>query len=287
MRRRTAATTRTANLPSPSMAPWSRTKLIALFAGGALTAVLVVVGLVLAVVQGTTSSSSKKASPLAAGSVPAGSLGAETAAPIDPQAGADELALHPMATVPISASHPLPISLADPGKPILLPRSTRTGPAGVPTGFPHTPEGALAQLAAIDSTALNAASVPAAREVIAVWALPGGPTTSSWSGVAAIAQLLDSAGVSGGTGQLAVVTTPLMGLIKGTVGTDFVIPCVDFEVDVTLNTTARGAIADCQRMVWSAGRWMIGPGAEPADAPSVWPSSDLAYQVGYKDLRRG
>lgn len=280
---------RTANVTTPSgasMAPWSRTKLIALLAGGALTAVLVAVGLVLAVVQGT--SSSKKSSPtVEAGTGPAGPRGVQTVAPLDPQAGPDELAAHPLPTVGLSASHPLPISLADPGKPILLPRSTRTGPAGVPAGFPRTPEGALAQLAAIDSTALNAASLTVARDVIASWALPGGPTTSSWSGLGAIAGLLDSAGVSGGSGQLAVVTTPLMGMIKGTVGQDFVIPCVDFQIDVTLNTTARGAIADCQRMVWSGGRWMIGPGTEPADAPSVWPGSELAYQVGYKDLRRG
>ena len=41
------------------------------------------------------------------------------------------------------------------------------------------------------------------------------------------------------------------------------------------------------RMVWAGERWMIGPGAEPADPPSVWPSTDLARQVGYRDLRRG
>jgi hypothetical protein len=32
---------------------------------------------------------------------------------------------------------------------------------------------------------------------------------------------------------------------------------------------------------------MIGAGAEPADPPSVWPGSDLALQVGYRELRRG
>lgn len=93
-------------------------------------------------------------------------------------------------------------------------------------------------------------------------------------------------GTSGG-GALAVVATPAMGLIKGTVGGDAVVACVDFEVDVTVNSTARGALADCQRMVWTGERWMIGPGTEPADPPSVWPSTDLARQVGYRDLRRG
>ena len=126
------------------------------------------------------------------------------------------------------------------------------------------------------------------RAVIAGWGLPGGPTTSSWSGVHAMATLLTAAGLSGGgSPQLAIVATPLMGLIKGTVGTDFVLPCIDLELDVALTSTARGAVADCQRMVWQAGRWWIGPGPEPAVAPSVWPDSDLALQVGYRDLRRG
>ena len=111
----------------------------------------------------------------------------------------------------------------------------------MPTGFPHTPAGALAQLAAIDQTALQSGSLAEARAVITGWALPGGPTASSWSRGAALAALFDAAGLSGGgSPQLGLVVTPLMGLIKGTVGPDFVIPCVDFELDVTLAQTARG-----------------------------------------------
>jgi len=64
---------------------------------------------------------------------------------------------------------------------------------------------------------------------------------------------------------------------------------------VTLTQTARGAVADCQRMVWqpdttqsngTGGRWMVGPGAEPATPPSVWPDTDLALSVGYRDLTK-
>jgi hypothetical protein len=156
----------------------------------------------------------------------------------------------------------------------------------------------MAQLASIDQTALQSGSLAAARSVIAGWALPGGPTTSSWSVVTALATLLGSAGLSGGgSTQLAIVLTPLMGKIKGQVGADFVVPCVDFELDVTLVQTARGATADCQRMIWTPvvsrdgtvgpavdGRWMIGPGTEPATPPSIWPDTDAAISVGYRDL---
>ncbi|TAM86068.1 MAG: hypothetical protein EPN43_10860, partial [Jatrophihabitans sp.] len=99
-------------------------------------------------------------------------------------------------------------------------------------------------------------------------------------------RLLDAADLpGGGSPQLAITLTPLMGLIKGSIGPDFVIPCVDFELDVTLASTARAAIADCQRMVWTGSRWVIGPGPEPAGPPSAWPDTDAAIGAGYKDLR--
>ena len=226
------------------------------------------------------------------------------------QAAEDALAARAMPTVDQAASQPGPGSTRDPGTPIVLPNPVSTGPAVVPTGFPQTAAGALAQMAAIDATALQSGSLEGARAVITVWALPGGPTASSWSGVAALAQFFDAAGLSGGgAAQLALTLTPLMGLIKGSVGPDFVVPCVDFEADATLSATARVAIADCERMVWTTnptgpatdagadaapgsvapvqGRWMIGAGAEPADPPSVWPDTDTAIAVGYRDLSHG
>ena len=89
----------------------------------------------------------------------------------------------------------------------------------------------------------------------------------------------------GGGSRLWLVVTPLMGLIKGTVGSDFVVPCVDFQFDATLQTTVHVAAADCQRMVWQHDRWVVGSGFEPANPPSVWADTDLAITVGYKDLR--
>jgi len=203
---------------------------------------------------------------------------------------ADQLAAAALPRVSQDASRPAPLSRAQPPDPILLPVAALMGPAGVLTGFPRTPEGALAQLAAIDATALSSVSLPAVREVITRWALPGGPTASSWSGVQATAVLLDTASATpSGSGQLVVVATALMGLVKGALPSstapDLVLACVDLELDVTILQTARGATADCQRMAWVGDRWMIGPGAEPAGGPSVWPGTDLAYRVGWRDLR--
>jgi hypothetical protein len=271
--------------PTPE---WSRQKMLALLIGAGVTAVLLIVGIALAVVyavhpvrhtaeQDATSSSTTGGSGI-------GKSG-QSGTAVDPR---DALAGKPMSTVDEADSHPGPVSTNDPGTPITLPAATSAGPAQVPTGFPHTPQGAMAQLAAIDQTALQSGTLVGAREVIQGWAMPGGPTTSSWSGVRAMAEFFDAAGLSGGgNNQLAIVATALMGQIKGSVGPDFVVPCVDLEIDVTLQQTSRGAAADCQRMVWNGTSWMVGPGSEPAPAPSVWPDTDTAIGVGYRDLRQG
>lgn len=263
----------------PRSPQWSRQKMLTLLAGAGLAVAVLTAGVVLAVAQ-AVDPMSRPSTDVTPGSA---------AGPVsDLTWPEDELAARAMPVVPESAAYPGPVSDRDPGAPIELPPATSTGPAGVPTGFPHTPEGALAQLAAIDRSALQSGSLVGARAVIQEWAVPGGPTTTSWSGVRAMGTLLEGAGLSGGgSAQLAVVLTPLMGQIKGSVGPDFVVPCVDFELDVTLQQTARGAVADCQRMVWRTDRWLIGPGDEPAGPPSVWPGTDLAISVGYRDLRHG
>ena len=272
----------------PRIAQWSRRRLLALLAMAALTVTALVAGLVLAVVQAVdpTTMGDEPRNGGSASNEAGSAAAAVSSAPVSSAEARDALAARPMPTVPESASRPAPVSDRDPGSPILLPRATNVGPAGVPTGFPQTAEGALAQLAAIDESALQSGSLPGARAVIASWAMPGGPTTTSWSGVRAMRSLLNAAGLSsGGSAQLAVALTPLMGQIKGTVGPDFVVPCVNFELAVTLQQTARYATADCQRMVWHRDRWMIGPGDEAAQPPSVWPGTDLAIDVGYRDLR--
>ncbi len=273
----------------PRPAPvWTRQKMLALLVGAAVVGLVLVLGLVLAVEYALQPHHSPPASGggSAASDRQGRGDGSTGGTAIDPR---DTLAAKAMTEVDDSASHPGAVSTHDPGDPIPLPAMTGDGPAGVPTGFPQTPAGAMAQLAAIDQVVMQSASIDTARAVVLAWASPGGPTPDTWSTLQGLVHLLTSA-QTGGTSQLAVVLTPLMGQIKGSVGPDFVIPCIDFEMDVTLAQTARGAVADCQRMVWqpaSSGtgdRWLIGPGAEPAEAPAVWPGTDLSFAVGYSYL---
>lgn len=279
--------------PRPTAAPAgtiSREKLLALLGAAALAGLLFLVGLGWAIYDSThptpaTSKPNFGVSPPAAfapGTKPEPESGGD---PV--QFRRDDLAARPMAAGSAAEAQPSALSTRDPGF-ILMPESTAVGPAGVPSGFGHTPAGALAQLGAIDKTALDSASLGGARAVIEHWAAPGGPTAATWSGVRAIADFLTAAGLSAGKApNVALTATPLMGLVKATDGADWVVACVDFEVDATLIRTARVAVADCQRMLWADDRWVIGPGAEPAPPPSIWPGTDAAIDAGYKELRRG
>jgi len=213
----------------PAATPeWSRQKLLVALSLVAVLAVASLAGVGLWVwfllhPHPTADPAAAGAAPVPAAAAPfdAGSAGAAAQAAVS--ARRDALAAAPMRAVDPAAAQPAVLSVRDPGS-IDLPAATGPGPVGVPTGFPHTPEGALAQLAAIDTDVLD---------------------------------------------------------------TDWTVVCVDFEVDATLARTARVAAADCQRMVWDGDRWLVGPGAEPALTPSIWPGTDAAIDAGYRNLRHG
>jgi len=264
--------------------------MLALLVAAALVGLLLLVGLGWAIYYSVHPSPGATGKPRAGvQSDHAGAAGAaESRSPGDlVPARRDDLAARPMRAGSPTDAQPSVLSTRDPGS-IVLPASTTVGPVGVPAGFGHTPAGALAQLAAIDKAALDSASLGGVRAVIDDWAAPGGPTAATWSGVKAMADFLTAAGLSAGKApNLALTATPIMGLVKATDGGDWVVACVDFEVDATLARTARVAVADCQRMAWQDNRWVIGPGAEPSPAPSIWPGTDAAIDAGYKELRGG
>ncbi len=253
---------------------WTRRKLQALVMAGIVIVGALVFGAVWMVVA-----------PLEpASKTPPGRDRAPTQARLPEPSQREQLAAEPLPAGTLEQAQPGPLSTATAGT-LKVPGASAVGEAGVPSGFPQTPEGALAQLAAIDQTALTSASVQVAQDVIARWAAPGGPTTESWSGVRAVAALLSSVGGHGDADDLLVTVTPAMGLIKGQDGDDFVIPCVDLVVELAASGDRQSvAVADCQRMSWNAveARWVIGPGEEPAEAPALWPGTQSAYDAGYE-----
>lgn len=277
---------------------WGRRKLLALLSGAAISGMAVLIGLTLAVYYTFQPAEAGRGETVAA--TPPGTH--------DGLDARDRLALRPMDSVAAEAARPGPLTSERFGT-LRLPGARGLGAAGVATGYPQTPEGALAQLVAIDQAALQSGTVPGAQAVISGWAAPGGPSPASWSGVRAVGELLAAAGLPGsGSPTLMVSAAPELGLVKGTVGPDYAVVCVDFVVTATVTVTARVAVADCQRMVWSQdpreqagqpsrqvrgqepgegvgeGRWLIGPGLEPAQPPSVWPGTQAALDAGYREL---
>jgi len=201
----------------------------------------------------------------------------------------DVLAAAPMLALPLSAAQPQPLVSETAGPPIDVPAPTsRPAPGGapVPTGFPHTPQGALGQLAAIDEGALSTTDLGRVHEVY-VWAAAAGAVAESqWSPYHGISTLIDHLGGTQAALQAHATFQAVQGQIKGSVGPDFVVACVLGELDVTASTSARAGLGDCQRMAWRSGRWWIGPGAQPAYAPSAWPGSADAVRAGWRDLNR-
>jgi hypothetical protein len=200
--------------------------------------------------------------------------------------GAEEAVGGPfvMSTVPIEAAQPGALSSADPGS-ISVPQPSRLGEAQVGSGFPRTPEGALGQLIAIDQRALESGSVVTAQDVIAAWAVPGGPTAATWSGVAAVRALLESAALpANGSSGLTIQLNPAMGHIDREVARTTV--CVDFVVSALVagGQPNRVAVADCQHMEWQSDRWLIAAGEEAPPLPSLWPGTQASYDAGWRWL---
>ncbi|WP_285601790.1 hypothetical protein [Kineosporia sp. NBRC 101731] len=102
--------------------------------------------------------------------------------------------------------------------------------------------------------------------------------------------LADFGAPATGSANVAMSAAPSMGLLKSTadqaVGNDWAVPCLDMTVDIVRgNQNTQITIADCQRMVWNGTRWLVAAGAEPAVPPAApWPSTDAAYEAGYRDL---
>jgi len=193
----------------------------------------------------------------------------------------DRIAAAPMTALdPAAATVPDPAT--DAAHPIHIPLPLQgSGPADIPT-YPDTPEGAVAQLAAIDQTVLATMSIAHTREVHDAWVLPGGPSFEQWDLTSNVTAFLRGAR-QGSTKDLTttVHTTPAGGMIKGTDGPDWVVACVLLDIQASIRDEYRMGWGHCQRMQWVGSRWQIAPGTQPAQAPSAWPGSKAALAAGW------
>jgi hypothetical protein len=265
---------------------WGRPRLLATLAAGVGAALLFVAGLVLALYYGLRSAEATSTPHSAAWSAAPGPVATGSG-----PAYRDHVAAARMLKVaPDDARRGTPAAV--PGPVIDVPAATDVGQGQVPTGFPRTPQGAVGQLAAIETTVLQGMSIPQANQVYEQWALPGGAGVADW----ALTKNVQSFLASSGQGQskdptVAVTATPAAGQVKGTDGPDWVLACVLLDVRATITMQARIGYGYCERMQWQptppgtdgpGGRWMIAPGAPAAAAPSTWPGTDIAFKAGWR-----
>jgi hypothetical protein len=265
--------------PADEPAPWSRTRLLLMLGGLATTVVLTLLGATLAAWPSITGSA--QPNPVATGeptvlrddSVPYRDAIANAAMPsVDPQA-----AFRPdPATTPSGAIVVPPPTILD-------------GPAGVPTGFPQTPAGAVGQWAAIEQAVLESMSLPRAREIHAAWVRPGGPGFEQWTLTRNVTSFLASARQGGDEKDLTTVISaaPAAAVVKGSDGPSWTVACVLLDVQAWIKTESRMGYGLCSRMEWVDGRWQVAAGAEPAPAPSAWPCSNAAAAAGWLSWTEG
>jgi hypothetical protein len=195
----------------------------------------------------------------------------------------DQVAAEPMLAVPENAAFPAETTSAK-APLIKIPAGTGVnGPAFVMTGFPHTPEGAIGQLAQIDLAVLQSMSLTTAAEVYNAWALPGGVRADEWWITASVQAFLTSTGMGEVKDPSSSVSLePAAALVKGTDGPDWTTVCVLMKVTASYKQEGQIAFAHCERMQWVGGRWMVAPGAPPASAPATWPGTQLAREAGWR-----
>lgn len=255
-----------------SLRPWSRERLIATTIALALTVLVLVTGLTVAVARLLLPPSPNPQDP------------APAAVGEDRAGKRDRIAAEPMLAVTREDAlrgEPAVAQL----DPLVVPEpSILRGPAGVATGFPHTPEGAVGQLAALEAAVLEGMNLDDARTIHGEWVADGGPAFGDWVLTRAVQSFL---GALGGAQErlperAVVKVRPTAGLVKGTDGPDWVLACVLLDVQATYQQQARVGFGHCEPMEWDGTRWRIAAGPVPAFAPSTWPGSVKAVEAGWR-----
>lgn len=257
--------------PSEPAQPWSRARLQAVLIGLVAIAVVLVGGVAILM-----ASSLRPTLIVDGGAPPGGGSGAPPSA--HPR---DDIAAAPMPSLdPADATRPDPA--LTPAPPIRLPNAVEgRGPAGVPV-YGHSPEGAVAQLAAIDVVVLEAMDVAYSAETHQAWVMPGGPALEEWDlSLNVVAFLRGARQGSAKDAATTVTVVPAGGMVKGSDGPDWVVACVLLDVRATIAADYRMGWGHCARMQWTDGRWQIAPGTPPATAPSAWPGSKTALAAGW------
>ncbi|WP_226353124.1 hypothetical protein [Pseudonocardia sp. ICBG601] len=210
-------------------------------------------------------------------------------------ASEQELSSAPMLLFPNAVSFPHALTAETAGPPITLPPPGRVVGVRVPDSFPATPEGAVAQLAAMTQAGmLGGDPADYARAHDSMTEATDGPRGDGSFLAHQLTSFRKSAGLParGPKPGMSITWTPAEALVKGTVGDRFVVVCVlgEFTFDFK-GQVVSGGMGDCQAMrrVQAADgteQWRIARAPHAAQAPSPWPGTAEAVAAGYRAIAR-
>jgi hypothetical protein len=254
---------------------------------GAVTAL--VLATVLALVLSLTGMFSERQDPSAAAPAQPAPIG--TGNGESGPAAEAELAARPMLQVPLAAMQPHALSTRTAGPPIALPQPQQFVATLVPTGFPDTPEGAVAQLAELMKAGMSGGDPQVWAQVYGSLAEPGAlPARETWLS-RDLVDLRRGAHFNT-TGPLRngmrMSWTPTSAMVKGSTsdGT-YTVACVlgEFVADYNGRVVTAGW-GNCLPMRRVGEQWKVASGPTAAPAPSAWPASDEAVAAGWRDIQR-
>lgn len=196
------------------------------------------------------------------------------------------LATRPMLQLPDVAAQPHALAIAPAGPPLVLPPPTQTAGRWIPGGFPATPEGAVAQLAALTAGGFVGGDPQVYAQAYQSIALPGAPRADRTRLATDLQRFRARAGLprDGAVPGLSATWRLTSAQVKGTTDSGrYVVACVLGELTVTANgQVVTGGGGDCQALRYVDGNWQISPGAAAAPAPLAWPGTAEAIAAGYR-----
>lgn len=224
---------------------------------------------------------------------PVGDPGAAATAPPTSGSGSEAeaaLARAPMPPVPAQASMPHTLSTRSAGPPITLPQPTQVSGVPVPTGFPDTPEGALAQLAELTKAGMAGADPQVWAQVYTAMAEPGAAPPEATPINNELVAMRRSANMAptGPRAGMSLSWSPTSALVKGSTDDgSYVVGCVLGEMVADYKgRVANAGWGNCLPMRRVGGQWRVASGPTAWAGPSPWPGSDEAVSVGYRDITR-
>lgn len=201
------------------------------------------------------------------------------------------LARRPMLEIPPQAALPHTLSTRTAGPPITLPQPQQVAGVLVPTGFPDSEEGAVAQVIELARVGMSGADPQVWAQAYNSMAEPGAaaaqqtPAARNLVSLRRAANMRESGPLRSG---MTISWAPTSALVKGTTddGT-YTVACVLGELIAdNKGRVVNAGWGTCLPMRRVADQWRIASGPAAADAPAAWPGSDEAVAVGYRDIVR-